>query len=126
MKQNAKDTLAIIDAGRYTSADGALVDISEAQRAAVGGTRLITPGQAAELVSRLPEGDGAAPIVEVIDARTQSAAHELVITGTADPLVLNFASGRNVGGGFLNGARAQEEDICRGCGSGRTAPAGCR
>lgn len=37
MKQNAKGTLAIIGARRYTSADGELVDISGVQRAAVGG-----------------------------------------------------------------------------------------
>jgi uncharacterized protein (TIGR02452 family) len=120
MKQNAKDTLSIVDSGCYTTPAGAAVCFFDAQRAAVAGTRLITPQQAASLVDTLPAGDGAAPIVEVIDARTQSAAQELVITGTDDPLLLNFASGRNVGGGFLNGARAQEEDICRCSGLYRT------
>jgi uncharacterized protein (TIGR02452 family) len=50
--------------------------------------------------------------VEVIDATTQDAARALA----AEPggvVLLNFASARNPGGGFLGGAKAQEEEVCR-------------
>ena len=111
MKENAKQTLALVEAGTYTAEDGTPVSIADAQAAALAGTRLYTPDQLAALVDGLSEDGGPAPPVEVVDGTTQRAAQRLAAEGPV--VLLNFASGRNPGGGFLNGARAQEEDLCR-------------
>lgn len=105
-KQIAKDTLALLDRGTYDGPDG-LVDFREAQSAATQGTRLYTPDQVATLLATPLSGT---PSVELWDATTQRAAHRLAADGPV--FLLNFASARNPGGGFLNGARAQEEDLC--------------
>ena len=106
----ARQTLAMVDAGRYDGPAG-VVDFAASVRAALAGTRVITPAEAAALVDRPRRDLGADATFEVGDAGTAEAARRLAVRGAVT--VLNFASARQVGGGFLGGATAQEEDLCR-------------
>jgi len=104
----AAETVAIVEAGGYREPAGSWVDIGAAVAHAVAGTRLYRPDEP------LPRrGDrNPTPLVEVVNESTLVAARRLSTEGD-DAAGLVFASARNPGGGFLTGARAQEEDIAR-------------
>lgn len=104
----ARDTLDVLTAGRYQNRRGEIVHLHHLVEAAQSGTRTYPPDEPLPRVAPT----GAATAFEVVNDTTLEAARKLVAEGLR-PVALNFASARNPGGGFLGGARAQEESLCR-------------
>ncbi len=118
-RAQARQTLEILERGSYRAPSGREVDLSATLRASVDGTILHRPKELAALLDLLPPVADDAPRtrVEVTTETTLEAARRLGEgDGTADPLALNFASAKNPGGGFLNGAHVQEEGLARASG----------
>ncbi|MFE7841388.1 TIGR02452 family protein [Streptomyces sp. NPDC057474] len=103
----AHETEQIVAAGRYRAPAGHEVSLTTEVEAARAGTRLYGPDPV-----KTPHASAVKPVIEVTGESSLEVARRL--TATADPVaVLNFSSARNPGGGYLNGAQAQEEALCR-------------
>ncbi|MDW4910121.1 TIGR02452 family protein [Streptomyces sp. ADMS] len=105
LRDLARGTEEIVAAGSDRASDGREVRIAAAIEAARAGTRLYGPGP-------LEVPPAAAPLdtsFEVTAESSLEAARRL----PGPVAVLNFSSARNPGGGYLNGAQAQEEALCR-------------
>ncbi|WP_460346910.1 TIGR02452 family protein [Actinoallomurus acanthiterrae] len=110
LRRYAADNAQIAADGRYTMPDGTVVVVGPALEAATAGT---VSHPADERIAPPPPQGGDRTRVEVTAEGSLQAARRLHLTGTGRIAVLNFASARNPGGGYLGGARAQEEDLCR-------------
>jgi uncharacterized protein (TIGR02452 family) len=111
MASVAEETLAILKTGQYTNPSGHVVSLGKLLRLAKDGTCSYPP-QARVPVPAFPDRPTR---IEVVNASTLDAARTLVDKGHR-VAALNFASAKNPGGGFLTGARAQEESLARASG----------
>lgn len=103
----AREAVKFCEQGHYVAGSSKTVNIADDLKNAVSGT---VEYRADQSVSAGIPGDKDTKFAVVNDT-TLNAALDLHKEGL-NVAALNFASAKNPGGGFLTGARAQEESLC--------------
>lgn len=108
----AAETVEISKRGHYTAPSGKTVSMAGLVENAASKTALFRPGELDFFASK--QSDGKKPKIEITPETTGAAARRLYCEEKQTHIAaLNYASAKNPGGGFLRGAKAQEEDLAR-------------
>jgi uncharacterized protein (TIGR02452 family) len=104
--QVAQETVEILRRGWY-DVPGARVVLTDDIKSCIASSVYYPEGAK---LPPIPDRSSGKLIITVTDETTSQASRRL---RKESPCILNFASAKNPGGGFLRGAKAQEEDLAR-------------
>lgn len=115
-KAIATGTLDALEQGQYIAPDSTTVDLTALLSACLSGTQLYDPDDLVHLRQQVlaQSGRQQATTFAVVNETTLQGCARLAASQQYERIgVLNFASAKNPGGGFLSGAQAQEESLAR-------------